>query len=125
MLVGFIVSYDSMPRRPVSCCWRMFLLDWFRSSLPVHNPIGFGASDFIELAVAALLVLLVLARARIEPWARRLVERTGWCMLLVAALPVVLRLALLPHHAAPTPRICDEFSFLLLADTLSQLRLAN
>jgi len=33
----------------------MFLFDFFRSFLPLHNPIGFGASDFIELALAALL----------------------------------------------------------------------
>ena len=40
-------------------------------------------------------------------------------------LPIVLRLALLPRHPLPTPRICDEFSYLLLADTLTHFRLAN
>ena len=35
----------------------MFLFHLFRSFLPLHNPIGFGASDFIELALAAMLVL--------------------------------------------------------------------
>ena len=41
----------------------MFLFDFFRSFLPLHNPIGFGAADFIELALALLLVSLVLLRA--------------------------------------------------------------
>jgi hypothetical protein len=46
-------------------------------------------------------------------------------MVLFAALPVVLRLALLPHHPAPAPDLYDEFSHLLAADTLRHFRLAN
>jgi hypothetical protein len=30
----------------------------------LHNPIGYGAADFIELALAALLLVFVLARGR-------------------------------------------------------------
>ena len=86
----------------------MFLFDFFRSFLPLHNPIGFGAGDFIELALAALLVSLVLLRARIEPGFQRLAARTGWSMLLLAALPVALRLLLLPRHPVPTPAGADE-----------------
>ena len=103
----------------------MFLFDFFRSFLPLHNPIGFGAGDFIELALAALLVSLVLLRARIEPGFQRLAARTGWSMLLLAALPVALRLLLLPRHPVPTPAGADSFSYLLLADTLRHFRLAN
>src|SRR5215469_4626722 len=104
----------------------MFLFHWFRSFLPFHNPIGFGASDFIELALGAMLVLFTLAwRGWLEPWAARLRERTGWCMLLLAVLPVALRLLLLPHHPAPTPYTSDDFSYLLIADTLLHFRLAN
>jgi len=103
----------------------MFLFDFFRSFLPLHNPIGFGASDFVEFALVGLMVVLVLARARIEPLACRLAEKTGWCMLLLFALPVVLRLALLPHFPVPTPGGADDYSYLLLADTLRHFRLAN
>jgi hypothetical protein len=46
-------------------------------------------------------------------------------MLLLAALPVALRLLLLSHHPVPTPDIYDEFSHLLEADTLRHFRLAN
>jgi hypothetical protein len=104
----------------------MFLFDLFRSFLPLHNPIGFGASDFLELVVAAMLALLALAwRPWIEPFSQRLAQRTGWCMLLLAALPVALRLLLLAHHPIPTPNVSDDFSYLLVADTLLHFRLAN
>jgi len=101
----------------------MFLFDFFRSFLPLHNPVGFGASDFIELALAALLVLLTLVRAEAEPFVQRLAKRTAWCMLALAALPVLLRLALLAHAPAPTPAGSDDFSYWLLADTLRHFRL--
>lgn len=93
---------------------------------PFQNPIGFGASDFIEFGLAALLLGLAAAwRPWIEPYGARLAGKTLWCLLLLAALPVVLRLALLPHHPLPTPDIYDEFSHLFLADTLRHFRFAN
>ena len=97
----------------------MQIFDVFRSFLPLHNPIGFGASDFIELALAFLLVVLVLARPLIEPVARNLARKTGWCMLFLAGLTIALRLALLPVYPVPTPQGADDFSYLLLADTLA------
>src|ERR1700722_14803604 len=103
----------------------MFLFDFFRSFLPLHNPIGFGASDFIELALTALLVLLTFLRVEAGPWARRLAVRTGWCMLAIGALPVVLRLALLPHAPVPAAAGSDDFSYWLLADTLRHFRLGD
>jgi hypothetical protein len=104
----------------------MFLFDLFRSFLPLHNPIGFGAADFIELAFTVLLVVLALVfRPWIEPYARRFAVSTRWSMVLLAALPVALRLALVPHHAIPSPVVSDEFSHLLVADTLLHFRLAN
>jgi len=103
----------------------MYLFDLFRSFLPLHNPIGFGASDFIELALAVLLVVLVLARAPLEPLARKLAQKTGWCMLFLAGLTIALRLALLPAHPVPTPQGADDFSYVLLGDPLAHFRLAN
>ena len=104
----------------------MFLFDVFRSFLPLHNPIGFGPADFIELALAAMLVLMaVVWRPWIQPYALKLAERTGWSMLVLALLPVVLRLALVAHHPVPSPDVYDEFGHLLEADTLRHFRLAN
>ena len=97
----------------------------FRSFQPFLNPIGFGASDFIELYLIAPLVLFFILRPYIQPHIGALAARTGWCMLLFAALPVALRLGLLSHHPVPTPDLYDEFTHLLVADTLSHFRLAN
>jgi hypothetical protein len=46
-------------------------------------------------------------------------------MLALIALPIVLRLALLAHNPVPAPQIADDFSNLLLGDTLAHGRLAN
>src|ERR1700684_319268 len=104
----------------------MFPLQPLRSFLPIDNPLGFWAADFLELAIAALLVFFALfSRPWIEPYARRLAPRTAWCMLLLAALPIALRLLLLPNHPVPIPDVYDEFGHLLVADTLRHFRLAN
>ena len=102
------------------------MFDWFRSFLPLENPLGFGPGDYLELLLAFLLLLAALVwRKRIEPLANRLAQRTGWAMAFLAALPVLLRLVLLPHHPVPVPDVYDEFSHLLVADTLRHFRLAN
>jgi len=97
----------------------------FRSLQPVHNPIGFGAVDFIEFFAAAALVLLALAWPRWSHLAIHLASRTALCMTILFVLPIVLRLALLPVHPIPEPAVADDFSYLLLADTLGHFRLAN
>ncbi|HXM42160.1 MAG TPA: hypothetical protein VN924_12975 [Bryobacteraceae bacterium] len=97
-----------------------------QSFLPLSNPLGMGVADLIELALAALLLALALAwRPWLEPYAAKLAQHPIWCILLLAALPVALRLLLLPWHPAPVPDIYDEFSHLLVADTLRHFRLAN
>lgn len=94
--------------------------------MPLENPIGFGPGDFLELGLAAFLVgLAFVSRPWLEPLARRLAPKTAWCMLLLALLPVALRLAMLAQHPAPQPMVYDEFGHLLVADTLRHFRLAN
>jgi hypothetical protein len=101
------------------------MLDFFRSFLPLENPLGFGAGDYLELFLAALFLAALIGWKRIAPLAQRLAEKTVWSMALLAILPVALRVALLAHHPVPTPDVYDEFSHLLVADTLRHFRLAN
>ena len=97
-----------------------------RALMADPNPIGFGPADFLELGFAALVLIAILAwRPWIAPRVSRLARRAWISMLLLAAIPVVLRLLLLAHHPVPTPDIYDEFSHLLAADTLRHFRLAN
>ncbi|MGH9664906.1 MAG: hypothetical protein ACRD9L_10825, partial [Bryobacteraceae bacterium] len=104
----------------------MYLFQLFRSFVPIHNPIGFGAGDFVGLAIALLLVWLALAWPTwIATRSRELAARTAWCMLALAILPIALRLLLLPHYPVPPPNVSDDFSYVLLADTLRHFRLAN
>jgi hypothetical protein len=94
--------------------------------IPLHNPIGFGAVDFIELFMAlSLAVPALFWRSHLAPAMHRLARRPVWCMALLGLLPILLRLALLAHHPAPKPDIYDEFGHLLVADTLRHFRLAN
>jgi hypothetical protein len=102
-----------------------YLFRLFYSFLPLHNPIGFGVSDFIEIALALLLVWAALAWEKCATPINRLASRTAWCMLILAALPVVLRLGLLHTSPIPTALGADDFSYLLLGDTLSHFRLTN
>src|SRR5579872_933574 len=83
------------------------------------------------LAVAILLLAIIAARFQwrwLGWWERPLAKlgrRRGWPILLAPAIPMIVRLALLPMHPIPEPRVHDEFTFLLGADTLMQGRVAN
>jgi hypothetical protein len=108
----------------------MFALHLIQSFLPISNPLGFGASDFMVLVLAALLAALAfLWRPLSTLYARsdtaRLAQNVWWPMLFLAVLPVALRLLLLSHHPVPVPDLYDEFGHLLVADTLRHFRLAN
>ena len=100
-------------------------LGLFRNAPALRSPIGFGASDFIELALLLAVVFGFVLSNRIEPRVRRFAARPGWSMALLAVATVALRLALLPHLPVPVPAIYDEFSHLLVGDTLRHFRLAN
>jgi len=104
----------------------MYILHLLRSFVPSANPMGFGAADFVELAIAALLIgAAVAARSQFAATLEKLSRKTGWCMLILALLPIALRLALVPRFPIPEPAVSDDFSYILAADTLRHLRLAN
>jgi hypothetical protein len=86
--------------------------------------VGFSESDLLELGLALVFVALTWRRW-IEPLGQRLAGRKGWSMALLASLPIVLRIALVPQYPIPTPNVSDDFSYLLIADTLRHFRVAN
>jgi hypothetical protein len=103
----------------------VYIFHVLRSFLPLRNPIGFGVSDFIELAIALLLLGLLFGWAWTRGWFERLKQHTLWCMVLIGALPVALRLLLLRHCPVPIAAGADDFGYVLLGDTLAHFRLSN
>jgi hypothetical protein len=97
----------------------------FGALLQGRNPIGFGPGDFAEIGLAVLVVAFWFGWPWLEPFGRKLVQRPAWCAALLFGLVIALRLALLPLHPVPTPAGADDFSYLLLGDTLAHFRLTN
>ena len=92
----------------------------------VTNPLGFAPVDWLQLALLALFIVGLLTwNARVRASFAAFAVKTKWCMALLFLLPIALRLLLLPYHPAPVADIYDEFSHLLVADTLLHGRLAN
>src|SRR5581483_9920124 len=86
MQISSIASNILCARGTLAIGSRMFFFDWFHSFIPLRNPLGFGGADFVELAVALLLVMLLLARTRIQAILQTLAPQTGRCTLALASL---------------------------------------
>ena len=90
------------------------------------SAIGFGGGDWLEFYLAVILVVAALLwNLRLQLWIERLAASTRAAMITLFVSPIALRLLLLPRHPVPVPNIYDEFSHLLVADTLLHFRLAN
>jgi hypothetical protein len=103
----------------------MYLFNIFRSFVPLHNPLGFGVSDLLELGLTLLALTAIFGYVWIGNWLTNFARRTAWCMLALFVLPAGLRLALLLRVPSPVATTSAEFSSLLLSDTLLHRRLAN
>lgn len=92
-----------------------------------------SAFDIFELLLVALCVGLAFARpslfrswfSRAEQRLRALSQHRWLCALVLFALPISVRLLLLPVYGVPAPLISDEYAYLLQSDTFSQGRLTN
>jgi hypothetical protein len=88
--------------------------------------LGFAPADWVLAFVTGLLLISVYAwRPGVQRGFEALAQRPWVCVGLLFVLPMAMRLLLLPHHPVPTPDVYDEFSHLLMADTLLHGRLAN
>ena len=103
----------------------MNLYRLLRFFLPLQNPIGFGLSDYLLLFIAALFVAAILLRGPVEQTLKTIAARPKLAMVLLFALPILLRLALLAKNPSPIPTTSDDFAYVLLGDTLAHFRLAN
>ena len=94
--------------------------------MPPDSSVGFAPADWALFLVTGMLLLAAfLWRSVAQRAFQALAQRKRICAAGLFLAPIVLRLLLLSHHPVPVPDIYDEFSQLLVADTLLHGRQAN
>src|SRR5207249_4078497 len=101
----------------------------FIGILLMRVPPALGATLGIAFFCSLLAIFLPRFISRIfhavESRLSRLAERTTLVMIVVFFIVLGVRIAVLPRLHVPVPGIHDEYSYLLLGDTLARGRLAN
>ena len=83
-------------------------------------------SLLLAFFVAAFLVLRFVQPKMTRPrWYDALLAKNSRSVILVIALALIGRALVLPWVGIPQPRINDEYSYLLMADTFAHFRLTN
>jgi hypothetical protein len=90
------------------------------------------AFDLVFVELALILIFRAGGRLFLHPWFdqvelywARLAIRRNLCVAMAFVVPILIRVALLPFDPMPQPWIPDEFSHLLIGDTLAHGRFAN
>ena len=90
------------------------------------SPVAVAAEWVLAAALVVLAALIPIKWTRpLRALLVNIANRKRTAILICGALPVVLRLSLLWWIPVPDPSIHDEFSHLLLADTMAHGRLSN
>ena len=90
------------------------------------------ALDLVFVELVLILVFRAAGRLFLQPWldqveryCARLAIHRDLCVAMAFIVPILIRVALLPFDPMPQPWIPDEFSHLLIGDTLAHGRFAN
>src|SRR5689334_20125477 len=89
--------------------------------------VGYGFYFDLNMIEAGLVILLLVAAAKgwlptvtiPRSWIR-LAHRRTLAVAVIFGLALAVRTLLIPAFPAPSPQVPDEFSHLLIADTLTQ-----
>ncbi|HTU46578.1 MAG TPA: hypothetical protein VMF91_16040 [Bryobacteraceae bacterium] len=103
------------------------------AALLVFGVVQAFLTDWTLVELALVIAFVLLAKRmfvfpvfdRLEAWGASIASHRTLCIVLAFLTPMLLRAAALPWNPIPLPWVPDEFSHLLLADTLSHARFAN